>query len=302
MKVLIIGMGSIAQKHINALKLLVTPLEIDALRSSKIFNEIDGVKSITEINPKETYSFAIISNPTATHYATLLQIIPLNIPIFLEKPPLQDLKNVDALISLIHKNNSAIYVAYNLRFLNAINELKRILHIERVNEVNIYCGSFLPQWRPNTDFRLSYSAHQDLGGGVNLDLIHELDYTCFIFGSPIEIKSIYSSRSSLDIKSNDYAHYTLQYEHYFANITLNYYRKDAKREIEVVCENRTLAVDLLKNVIIDRNKSEIIYSSSQSILDTYTDQMKYFLNEICKSKIEFESFEKSLLTLKYAIT
>ena len=129
-----------------------------------------------------------------------------------------------------------------------------------INEVSVYCGSYLPNWRPNKDFRATYSAHEAQGGGVHLDLFHELDYLCWILGMPTSAYGIRRNVSSLAIDASDYAHYLLFYEHFTATATLNYYRTDTKRTMEIVFDNTTWSVDLLKNEITDHRKN-IIYGT-----------------------------------------
>ena len=127
-----------------------------------------------------------------------------------------------------------------------------------INEVNVYCGSYLPDWRGNVNFRKIYSAKKNMGGGVHLDLIHEIDYSTWLFGQPMETYGFMTSTSSLNIDSTDYAQYNLMYEKFVLNIKLNYFRRDTKREIEIVLEDDILVCDLL-NSEIRNSKNEIIF-------------------------------------------
>jgi predicted dehydrogenase len=185
MKVLIIGLGSIAKKHINALKIIDIHTGIYALRSDKEAKVCQGVTNIFswEDIPKDI-NFVIISNPTSEHYKSIKQSIQLCVPLFIEKPPVMKLNDADELIKLIKGNNIRTYVAFNLRFHPVIQWLKNNLPLNKVIEVQSYCGSYLPDWRPEKDYRQVYSSQKKLGGGVHLDLLHELDYIRWIFGEP----------------------------------------------------------------------------------------------------------------------
>ncbi|MEY2829893.1 MAG: putative oxidoreductase yvaA [Bacteroidota bacterium] len=271
MKVLIIGLGSIGKKHVAALQQLNTVVEIFALRSSEKFEEVNGVHSIASKNEIPTdLDFIIISNPTSEHYKTLQEFSEKNIPLFIEKPLFHQIENIDL-------KTPITYVACNLRFHPCIVWLKNNLKtIGRINEVTIYCGSYLPDWRSGIDFRKNYSAQAQMGGGAHLDLIHELDYCYYLFGNPINAHKILRSNSSLKIDAVDYANYQLEYENFAANITLNYFRKDTKRQIEIVAEDETWVIDLANHEI--KKGNETIEKYSVQALYTYVEQMKYFIN------------------------
>lgn len=301
MKVLIVGLGSIAKKHIKALKEIDPDVEIEALRSSKSSNTVEGIKNIFTIPENVNYDFIIISNPTAFHANEIERFARYKIPLFIEKPVFESVK-YDELVNLVISQNIKTYVACNLRFLGCLNFLHEYFknNQRRINEINVYCGSYLPEWRPNTDYRLSYSANASMGGGVNLDLIHEIDYICWLFGKPLYSKGICSNRSSLKINAVDYANYILLYEKFPVSIVLNYYRRDYKRQMEILFDDETWVVDLKENSI-KKASGEMIYSGG--LENSYLKQMKYFIqtldkNQTFENNIEF-AYETLKITLKY---
>lgn len=302
MNVLIIGLGSIARKHIYALKALSDKINIYALRSSDNNDQIEDVINIYELNhAKLSFDFAIISNPTAVHYKTIEQLLPLQIPLFIEKPLFHLLEEGEALVNKCVNEGIKTYVACNLRFHPCVQFLKQYLtnNISRINEVNIYCGSYLPDWRPQKDFRTIYSAHPELGGGVHLDLIHELDYSYWLFGAPISSYKQLTNHSCLDIRAVDYAHYNLSYAGFTANITLNYYRRDSKREIEILLEDGTLKADLLTGTVVLNN--QLLFERKTDIHFTYVEQMKYFLENIHEDRVIMNDIEEAFKILKICL-
>ncbi|HBL32363.1 MAG TPA: gfo/Idh/MocA family oxidoreductase [Porphyromonadaceae bacterium] len=294
MKVLIIGLGSIAKKHLFALRQIDSSVEIVAFRSSLDASIEDGVKNVYNWDDikKELPDFIILSNPTYLHAETIGRIIDCGVPIFIEKPVFASIgEEKEKLIQKITEQGIITYVACNLRFLHALQKIKEIIKSERVNEVNVYCGSYLPDWRPNVDFRKVYSANKEMGGGVHLDLIHELDYVYWIFGNPIETNAVLRNNSSLNIQACDYANYTWAYNDFCVSVILNYYRRTPKRSMEIVCDSGIYYVDLLKNNIV-YNEHEI-FSSDQQIKDTYKEQLAFFLDYILKGKNVFNSIEEA---------
>lgn len=301
MNVLIIGLGSIAVKHINAVRYADAGAVIYALRSRKPAAQVDGVVNIYDLQELPVLpDFGIICNPTSLHNESIRLLTALSIPLFIEKPAVNDLSGVGELTAGIEQKQLINYVACNLRFHPCISYLKG--HImtanPRVNEVNVYCGSYLPDWRPGRDFREIYSARKELGGGVHLDLFHELDYTCWIWGLPKQSSISIRNRSSLEISAADYANYMLEYSGFSISIILNYYRRQPKRTIEVLFEDTTWTVDLVKHRITDDAGEVIFEAPGYSPLETYARQMEYFIGHIREKKQTMNTFAESIAILK----
>ena len=304
MEILIIGLGSIANKHVNAIKELTPNAKIFALRSGKKDSIVNGISNIFNIDELQSKpDFAIISNPTNLHAAYIKELAIRDIPMMIEKPALHSLKDAEMLLELIKRNNCFTYVACNLRFHPCILFLRNYLaaNKSKVNEISVYCGSYLPAWRPNVNFKEVYSANLAMGGGVHLDLIHELDYTTWLFGQPLQFNGFHSNLSTLGIDAPDYAHYLLKYAHFNATVTLNYFRRDPKRQVEIVFDDLTLTADLINNKV-ENGKGELLFEDVNfSVLNTYILQLKYFIERLSKQEPPMNTFEDSLDVLKIAL-
>ena len=303
MKILIIGLGSIGKKHVEAIQTILPHVEIFALRSNKQAEKIENIQNIYLFDDIAhlDVEFAIIANPTSEHKKVISQLIGYDISLFIEKPLYSSLDIVE-LIDLISKRGIFTYVACNLRFLDCIRYLKEQLpdlQNKRLNEVNVYCGSYLPDWRKNVDFRKTYSAITELGGGVHIDLIHELDYLYWLFGKPLRINRTFKKQSSLAISAYDYANYLLEYDGFCANVVLNYYRRDPKRTMELVFDDETWGIDLLANQVICNG--QILNSSDQKIADTYILQMKYFIKCMEEKQVTFNTVNDAFEVLKICL-
>jgi predicted dehydrogenase len=304
LKLLIIGLGSIAQKHIDAIIKINQFAAIYALRSNtnaKPFTNTIDLYKLSDV-PNDI-DFILISNPTSLHSKTILNVIDFNKPLFVEKPVFDSVINNEEIIRLIKEKNIKTYVACNLRFHPALFFLKDYLNSNnlKVNEVNVYCGSYLPNWRPLQDYTKSYSASQELGGGVHLDLIHELDYTIWIFGKPVNYTSIKRKVSNLLIDTFDYSNYNLSYPDFNVSITLNYYRSTPKRQIEIVFENEILICDLLTSTILNSENKIIFIDNEFDFSKTYLDQMNYFINNLNNEYIYMNDINESFEILKIAL-
>ncbi len=301
MTVVIVGLGSIARKHIKALRQIDPEVEILALRSKEAVEE-QGIKNIYSWDEiMSSPDFILIANPTRFHKDSIEQSLRFHVPLFIEKPVLDAPVEGEQLMKQLQSNGLLSYVACNLRFHPALFFLKNYLkeNNPRVIEVNVYCGSDLSQWRPGQDYTKSYSAQQELGGGVHLDLIHEIDYCCWMFGFPTKTTSLRRKISHLDINSVDFAAYHLIYSEFTINITLNYYRKQPKRCIEIVTGDHILSADLLKGVVL-KDDEELFADPDFKMEETYLKQMNYFVQHARRNASMMNDFGEALEVLKLA--
>ena len=304
MIILIIGLGSIGKKHVDAIYALKLSVTIYALRGAEAsygsYKEVINISSVAEIQTK--INFIIISNITSAHEATIMNVLELDCPIFIEKPVLSDLENASVISAKLKQKHILTYVACNLRFHSGLQFLKKYLDQKkpRINEVNIYCGSYLPDWRSGIDFRKSYSANFDQGGGAHLDLIHELDYCTWLFGFPEKGTSIKRDVSSLSINAVDHAKFEFSYANFTTGINLNYYRRDAKRTLEVVTSEDSILLDLRSNIIQSLLTGHIIYNEPFEMKETYRKQMRYFIDVINSKKQTINDFDYAVKVLKLA--
>ncbi|MGK0137852.1 MAG: putative dehydrogenase [Algoriphagus sp.] len=301
MKALFIGYGSIARKHSIALKRAESDVVIFALRRTSEASEETGVINISNWeNIPSDIDIILITNPTSEHEQTLIKALKLKKPIFLEKPPMHKLSNAEELVETVKQSGSLVYSAFNMRFHPLIKWCKEHVNVKDVLEVSAYCGSYLPDWRPGSDYKMGYSAMAELGGGVHLDLIHELDYIKYIFGDPKSTQSNLRKVSSLEINSIDSASYWLNYNGFTASIRLNYFRKQSKRHLEIVQKDSALQIDLINFVITDEG-GRVLFSAPKDIQETYDQQMLYFLEAVKQEKLTMNDFESSIETLKYCL-
>jgi predicted dehydrogenase len=303
LNILIIGLGSIASKHIQVIRKLLPEASLYALRSGGKKGNNFGVEEIDNIeNIDFTPGFVIISNPTHLHYGTLEMLYRKGWPLFIEKPLFHQMKGAEELVEKVASSGNLCYVACNLRFHPGLIFVKNYLEKNRprVNEVNVYCGSYLPDWRPGKDYKQVYSAIKEQGGGVHLDLIHEIDYVYWLFGAPDNVRVLLSSKSGLNITAIDYADYLLEYAQFNAGIRLNYFRRDPKRTIEIVTENSTLLVDIRKGSVINSN-GELLFEKPFNVMQTYEDQMKYFIQCLDTDNVKFNGIKEALEVLKICL-
>ena len=238
---LVIGYGSIGKKHYRAMKKLNFFKKIYIL--SEYFNGENVIKSIKEIK-KINPDFIIICSETYKHYFQLkyLDQILKNKIILIEKPIFSKFKNLKI------KNNK-VFVGYNLRYHPIILYLKSFLKNKFILTVNVTCNSYLPNWRQR-NYKQIYSSIKNKGGGVHLDLSHEIDYSNWIFEKFKKKNITLKKLSNLRINSYDYFNLT-GYSKFvkLININLNYFSQKNRRNIEIIMNNQLIDADLIKNKI-----------------------------------------------------
>ena len=267
MKTLIIGFGSIGKKHFLALKAL--KIQVDVLSLSYEKAEYENLKfklykHLDEV-PLNEYELFIIANITTSHFSTLKNLDKRlkNKTILVEKPLFEKDYKFKSL-------KNTIYVAYLLRFNPLVKALKAFLKKDKKPYfASFECDSYLPNWRQG-DYTKHYSAKKALGGGVSLDLSHELDLALWFFNkAKLEFSSI-KKLSELEITSDDLAFFALKDEKSRVYVRLNYFSKFNERKIIFHTENKSYKADLVKNelVIFKKNGSFIAYQYEANTIDT----------------------------------
>lgn len=252
LKVCFVGIGSIANRHIRNLHTVCgergVDLQIDAYRRSKF--PVDGVNNVFDSidTVPSDYDAIFITNPTEMHLESLMQFHYKGKHFFIEKPVVS-LDQIEEAMKIQTRDDSVYYVAGPLRYNAVIQWVKQNVDPDDVISVRSISSSFLPDWRPGQDYRQTYSAHKDMGGGVSIDLIHEWDYLTYLFGWPEKVHSIISKKSELEIDSDDIAIYVAEYPHMTAEVHLDYFGRKTIREIQLFTKNDTIIGDIANNKV-----------------------------------------------------
>ncbi len=246
MKVLIIGFGSIGKRHYEILKSFQDIDEVDVVSKQKL-NNIKSFTKLSEVSDLNRYDYYVIASETSKHHGQLEYICSKvdNKNILVEKP----------LYSKVHQEfecSNNIFVAYNLRFHPVIEKLRELLSDKKVHFANVICGQYLPTWRPATDYRKSYSADINRGGGVLRDLSHELDYISWLFGKIEIVGSISTKVSDLEINADDiFTAIGLTKSKTIINMSMDYISKTPIRKIVIHTDSTTIEADLIKYSIVE---------------------------------------------------
>lgn len=298
MEFLIVGYGSMGQRHARNLRKICAKnglsCSIDLLRtrSTDAPEGIRGVYTSKDQFPG-TYDAIFIANPTATHYETLVDLIELSGAFFIEKPVFD---RTDYDLDFLDREEKVLYVAAPMHYKPAISWLKEHFDFSEAFSLRSISSSYLPDWRPGVDYRKTYSAHKDMGGGVAIDLIHEWDYLQYLIGFPERVHSIIAKRSDLEIDSDDVALYIADYGDKTAEIHLDYFGRVPLRKLEIFTKEDTVECDLLTDTISFLKAGEQIVLTEERD-DTQTRELEAFLEMIQGKRESTNDIEHALNTL-----
>ena len=271
---LIIGFGSIGRKHAQILGKLLGKNNVYVLtKQDEIeFNSIDSYNKINAIDP----DYFVVASETSLHLKHVLSLerICREKVVLIEKPLFDENRKPNL-------SNNHYLVAYNLRFHPLINLLKDKINNEKIICAKAVCHSFLPRWRKNIKYQESASALTSRGGGVLLDLSHEIDYMQYIFGTLSVSYSINKKVSNLEIDTDDYLLMCGELNRGgLFNIEVSYFSKNERRKIFIETTNLSIELDIINSQmkIVTDHEEEIINEKNYNLSDTYVDEHKAILS------------------------
>ena len=242
MKIAVIGCGSIGARHARNLRklcaaeLLLVDSQIE--RAASLSDELDaGFFDSVGRALAGRPDVAVICAPTSMHLVLANQALRNGCHLFIEKPLADSTEGVASLIEAAEAHGRVLLVGYNFRFDRALKYARAWLRegkIGKVTSARFHFGSHLPSRHPWEDYRSGYGARRDLGGGVILDAIHELDMACWIFGEPEQVYCAGGKFSEFEINVEDTAEILMSYTDKIVSAHLDFVARPAERWCEII--------------------------------------------------------------------
>jgi predicted dehydrogenase len=258
-RVLICGLGSIGRRYCRLIRKAWPSVQLAALRSghgmkgleentlNKCFGNIDEALAW---NPQAV----IVASPASLHLEQSLCFARLNVPLLIEKPLGTGLED-SALRNqfLAYARSAPIYVGYVLRHDPCGSLMREELTSRKFGSLisaDFFCGSWLPDWRPDQDYLRSVSSQRDLGGGALLELSHEIDLAQWLLGPLTPLSALMRNSSSLGIDAEDQAFLLTQNRNGCpVSIRLDFCTQPARRMVTLRFENGELQWNLLEGLV-----------------------------------------------------
>ncbi|WP_313038898.1 Gfo/Idh/MocA family protein [Stutzerimonas nitrititolerans] len=315
MKWLIAGTGSIGKRHISSIRNLRPGSEFVFLRPG------GDVDNLAEFNAQVVTSFeaalalrpsaVVIATPTAFHATLLLEVIKSGLPVYIEKPVVCRPAEIESVRDQMARYAYAApsMVGCNLRFLPSLRVIKDILVQERIGQVvraSFEVGQWLPDWRPGSDYRDSYSAKSEFGGGVVLDLIHELDLARWLLGEMVDVKALGAKVPALQIDSESVAGAVMRtVSGTIITVGLDYIARKPVRRYQLVGVNGSITWDLFSQTLVLSDGIGVCPieggNAAFDVLSTYEEAMAEFIVAIESGCATSQPLEEGLLSAQLAL-
>ena len=301
-RAVVIGSGSIGQRHIRNLRTLGIT-DIFALRTRQgSSQDLDPALEVKELGdwsqlPELKPDVAIVSNPTSLHLETIERCLPNVRGVFIEKPLAASLADVEALLKQIKERRVVSFVGYNLQFHPAVKALQKFLTDDAVGKPLLFqcqVGQWIEDWHPHEDFREAYFARKDLGGGVLLTLIHEIHLAMELLGAADKVTCLLPSYEALPVDVEVVADVMISHSsNAVSQIHLDMIQRPAHRCGVISCERGWISYNLAGNSVsaqtVDHTEPVTIWNDpGYNVNASYLEEMETFLNCVREGKVRHE--------------
>ena len=289
MKFLIAGFGSIGRRH---LRNLIESGESDIIllrshRSTLPENEIKEIPVETTVEAALAHhpDGVIVANPTALHLDVAIPAAKAGCAVFMEKPVSASFERLPELREALKENGGRFQMGFQFRYHPGLNRLKALIDnggIGKPLSFRAEWGEYLPGWHPWEDYRNSYSARKELGGGVLLTLSHPLDYIRWLFGDPEWTWAMNGKISDLELEVDDIAEIGMRMTNgMIGSVHLDYYSRPARNGLEVVGSEGRVSCDNLDGIVrlykADGSIEEFVPEPAYDRNNMFLDEMRQFI-------------------------
>lgn len=295
-KILVVGSGSIAKRHIDLAQRLRPKAEILCLSTRDVVGSWNGKTSSLAAfrsngdSAEFVPQVAVICSPAPYHLSVATKLVELGCSLLVEKPISDSLHGIGDFLNLCKERRITLQIGYNLRFSTSLNEFRNSFNrgiVGRLFYVRCEVGQWLPSWRPEQDYRTTVSARRSLGGGVLLELSHEIDYLKWIFGPFEWVRTTLARTSTLDVDVEDTAHLTLGLDYSTRDsqpicmLSMDFVRHDATRSCIAFGEKGVLRWNGLSGEVafleVGQTEWQVLCSRGPDLDDTYAREWLDFL-------------------------
>ena len=316
-KVLVAGYGSVGRRHVdNFLELKDIQLIVYTKRNDLQLLKKKGVKVSNSLAEclKENPDIGVITNETSLHIPIAIKLAKEGLDLFLEKPLSNSLKDVEKLHAIVKKKKLITQMGCNLRFHPCIKKIKSLIEQQKIGKIisaQVQNCSYLPDSHRWEDYRKSYAARKDLGGGVILtNAIHEIDYMYWFFQEVENVISMSGKFSKLDVTAEDYVSSLLKFKNkIIGELHTDYFQRPNFRSCKIRGTKGEIYWNSDNNCvnIFNMNKKrwetkfDDGFSDNLDTYSSYIEELKHFLKCVKRRKETINDLEQGVATLKIAL-
>ncbi|MEW6092426.1 MAG: Gfo/Idh/MocA family oxidoreductase [Chloroflexota bacterium] len=330
MKILIVGLGGIGQRHLrNLLTVLGNSAEVRAVdpradipvltdkltvEPGLTLHQKYGLHIYADLESGLAWKpdAACICTPSSLHIPVAIQAAQAGVHLFIEKPLSHSLEEVDELLAAVEGRRLTAAVGYQMRFHPALQRLHALLQERRIGRllsVHAEIGEYLPGWHTYEDYRQMYASRKDLGGGVIISQIHEMDYLYWLFGLPRRVYALGGHLSRLEVDVEDSADILMEFEAEGRPLPVSlhedYLQRPPSRGCKVIGDAGKIILDFpaASLTVFDgegRQVEQAVYQDFQRN-QMFLDEMRYFLEALQGKPTPLVSLRDGAQSLRMAL-
>ena len=326
MKALFIGLGSIGQRHLRNLISLAPDVKLMAVRSSRTAPVLSNTNQvISNISLQEHYNITefesldtalllkpemvFVTNPTSMHVEVARKALKSDAFVFIEKPISHNNEGIKELIQLEDSfGKNKICIGYQFRFNPALQLLQGILKEKVIGNIvgaQLVNGEYMPGWHPYEDYKMTYAARQELGGGALVTQIHDFDFAFWLFGKPSTEFTVGGQLSDLEVDVEDSVQVLMKCKNIPVSIQLNYLQWPPKRDIFITGDKGSIHCDLISmEVIVNQREGKKIKKHKFPNFnrnDLFLNELKNFLAFVNGKGDPMVSLKEGIISLDIAL-
>ncbi len=304
MKIGIIGFGSIGARHYRNLQKYSRDIVVLSRRTD--LADIDAVNGWEQFEARGPFDVIFVTNGTAKHLETIRRCLTLaDKPraLFIEKPLSHNTTGLAALPSLGKKAGVSIWVGYNFHFFPPYLAIKRLLDAKKLGRLyylRASVGQDLRLWRPGRDYRSIYSAHKDKGGGVLLDLVHDINYPAWLLGESLTFRSaLVRKTSNLKVNTEDCADSLFTTRRgVMVSVHQDYLRIPLKTSLEIVGSTASLTWDSQSEMMtLQTAKKESKRKITSERNEMFVAELRSFFRSLSQ-KTQFSNLDEAIRDMR----
>jgi spore coat polysaccharide biosynthesis protein SpsF len=290
-KIVVFGSGSIGQRHIRNLKKLGYN-DIMCFRTRKgHFQALPKELKVKEVfDWKDVLAFkpdaAIISNPTSLHLKTAMRLVPHVKGLLIEKPLSNTSAGIKEFLQAAQARPTVTFVGYNLQLHPIVKAIQAEMDKDYLGKPLIFqaqVGQWLPGWHPYEDYTKGYYANKDLGGGVTLTLIHEINLAQKLLGKASKVVAFFPPSGKLNLDVDTRADIMVYHQKdSVSQIHLDYIQQPNSRWGAICFETGWLRYDLVNPKLTVQTTGDktprVLWENKNYDMDAmYQEEVKIFL-------------------------
>lgn len=315
MKVIVVGAGSIGRRHIGNLLKLDRDLQVGVAEPSETSRDavretwgLEPLPSLESALERESYDAALVCTPNHLHIPQAKILAEAGCHLFVEKPLCLDREEALGLVPILERSGVVLMVGCNLRFHPGVSALVEVLRSGKIGRplyARAQFAHYLPNWRPGQNYRRTYSARKEQGGGILLDDIHEPDYLCWLLGDVTRVSGFLPTIGDLDVDVEDVADYIMWHgDRLYSHVHADYLRRDKIRGCElvgtegsVVWQSRKKNPEIVDVKLFDATLGKwktVFFNDTYDLNAQYLDEIDYFFGSIQEGRKPMNGVDQAI--------